>query len=82
MNEISRAEFLKMPDFVYEFRVAFNHETLEATYDIPFNLEPGKFIFEGLTPSTNGQSHKLSNFHPNLKPNVFRNGELLGMLNN
>jgi HEPN domain-containing protein len=61
---IDKAEFLNQPDLVYEYRVVFNHEIIEALYSIPFNKEHDKFIFEGLKPLDDNRSFQLSNHHP------------------
>lgn len=64
LNNINKSEFLNQSDFVYEFRIVFNHEIIEAYYSIPFNKEHEKFIYEGLKPETNNKTFKISNHHP------------------
>jgi hypothetical protein len=78
LNNINKSFFLKSPALVYEFRMAFNHETLEARYEIPFNKEENIFIYEGLKPTNNNLSFSLSNHHTETKHlEVYRNGELM-----
>lgn len=79
LSKIDKIEFLNLPDFVHEFRVVFNHETIEATYEIPFNKNSQQFIYEGLIPSEDGRSNKISNMHEGVVPMVYRNGELLSL---
>ncbi len=64
LNNINKADFLNQPDLVYEYRVVFNHEIIEALYSIPFNKEHDKFIFEGLKPLDDNKSFQISNHHP------------------
>ena len=64
VNKIDKADFLNQPDLVYEYRVVFNHEIIEALYSIPFNKEHDKFIYEGLKPLDDNKSFQISNHHP------------------
>lgn len=63
LNNKSKLDFLNQQDLVYEYRVGFNHEIIEAIYTIPFNKEHDKFIIEGLKPINDNKSFQLSN-HP------------------
>ncbi len=64
LNNINRSDFLNQPDLVYEYRVLFNHEIIEALYSIPFNKEHDKFVYEGLKPLNDNKSFQMSNYHP------------------
>ncbi len=80
-NNISKEKFLKMPDTVFEFRIIFNHEVVEALYSIPENTDWDRFIYEGLvSPPENNQSFQISNQHPGINDiAVTRNGILHSM---
>jgi hypothetical protein len=79
-GDISKESYLDNEDDVYEFRMAFNHEVIDATYTIPTNSDLKKFIYEGLVVSNNNQSFTLSNNHPNKIKDLMitRNGILQG----
>lgn len=77
-NNISKEKFLTAEDDVYEFRMLFNHEVIDASYTIPTNTDFTKFSYEALTPSNNNQSFTISNHFPDKIKNMMltRNGIL------
>jgi hypothetical protein len=81
LNNINKVDFLQSEDVVFEFRILFNHELIEATYIVPNNQDTNKFTYEALTSVGNeNKSFKISNHHPGIdKINVFRNGILQSM---
>lgn len=59
---ISKDEFLKQIDFVYELRILFNHESIEILYQIEKYGEPNnKFMLEALIPSNDHKTYTVSN---------------------
>lgn len=78
LNKVPKSDFLNQPDEVYEFRMIFNHEVMEAAYTIPRNIDFSTFLYEGLAPTSNdNQGMKISNLQPGInKINLFRNGIL------
>lgn len=80
-NDISKEQYLSCEDDVYEFRMLFNHEVIDASYTIPSDSEPTRFIYEALTPTNNNQSFTISNNHPEKIKNLMltRNGILQTM---
>jgi HEPN domain-containing protein len=77
-NNVSKEAFLSAEDDVYEFRMLFNHEVIDASYTIPTNADMKMFIYEALTPSNNNQSFTISNHHHDKIKNMMmtRNGIL------
>lgn len=77
-NDISKEQYLKHRDDVYEFRMLFNHEVIDASYTIPTNSDPAQFIYEALIPSNNNHSFTISNNNPENITNLIltRNGIL------
>ena len=60
----TKTDFVEQIDFVTEFRVLSNGETLEVMYPTNQSRNDGNFNYEGLAPSTNNSngyamSHKL-----------------------
>ena len=57
LNDIDKDFFLSQPELVYEFRIASNHEILEAKYPVPYNRieEKNKFLYKGLNQKSNTQ---------------------------
>jgi HEPN domain-containing protein len=76
-TNILKERFLEEKDDVFEFRIVFNHEVIEASYSIPRNIEFNKFIYEALISSNNNRSFKISNHQPGItNVGVTRNGIL------
>lgn len=76
-NDITKENYLRQEDNVYEFRMLFNHEVIDASYSIPTNTESTQFIYEALISSNNNQSYTLSHNHHSEKIKnlmVTRNG--------
>lgn len=63
LNKIDKSKFLNQSDVVYEFRIVFTHQIIEVKYEIPFNKEHNKFIYEGLKPDSNRKTFYISNHH-------------------
>ncbi|MDQ6723978.1 MAG: HEPN domain-containing protein [Thermoproteota archaeon] len=76
-NDITKEKFLNSQDDVFEFRIIFNHEVIEASYSIPKNIDINKFIYEALVFEDNSQKMKISNHQPGISNlSLTRNGVL------
>lgn len=62
LNKLSKEEYLKQPEYVYEFRIAPNHEIIEVMYRTSFTINPSIFIHEGLKILPDNRSVKLSQY--------------------
>ena len=63
LNNITKEEFLRQPDMVYEFRILDTHHPVQAEYSIPSNIELDKFNYEGLKQISQN-SMNMSQFIP------------------
>lgn len=55
LNNVSKEEFLRHPEMVYEFRITKTHHPFQAEYLIPYNIDLYKFDYEGLKQINNQQ---------------------------
>jgi len=60
IDNISKEQYLTQAEYVYEFRIAPNHEIVEVLYKIKNTREPLKFIHEGLKILPDNHSVQLS----------------------
>lgn len=59
-SNISKEQFLTQSEYVYEFRIAPNHEIIEVLYKTQNTHEPTKFIHEALKILPDNHSVQLS----------------------
>ena len=60
LNSISKEDYLKQEEYIYEFRIAPNHEIIEVLYKTSYTINPSMFIHEGLKIQSNNHSVQLS----------------------
>jgi len=75
----TKEEFVTSEEIVFEFRIAHNSEVIEALYKIPKNIEPGRFLYEGLRPGKDPTKQIKLSHHYTISELIYvsRNGHLL-----
>lgn len=60
LNEIPKKDFVETTDLVHEFRILFNHETLESVYYTDISKHDNRFAFVGVFMEDDNQTVQLS----------------------